>query len=46
MTKTAAMPIYGKKAFKHLLIQNPKADEFDPYLVASGTQALYSLFKR
>ena len=27
MTKMAAMPIYGKKPFKNLLLQNKKADD-------------------
>ena len=45
MTKMAAMPIYGKKPFKNLLLQNQRADFHETWYVASGTPAHHSLFK-
>ena len=45
MTKMAAMPIYGKKNFKHLLLQNRGADFHETWYVASGTPAQCSLYK-
>ena len=44
MTKMAAMPIYGK-TLKNLLLQNQKSYDFETWHVASGTQALQSLYK-
>ena len=44
MTKMAAMPIYGKN-LKNLLFQNQKAYDLETWHVASGTQALQSLYK-
>ena len=44
MTKTAAMPIYGKN-LKNLLLQNQKNYDLETWHVASGTQALQSLYK-
>ena len=44
MTKMAAMPIYGK-TLKNLLLQNQKAYDLETLHVASGTQALQSLYK-
>ena len=43
MTKMAAMPIYGKN-LKNLL-QNQKSYDLETWHVASGTQALQSLYK-
>ena len=43
MTKMAAMPIYGKN-LKNLL-QNQKSYDLETLDVASGTQALQSLYK-
>ena len=45
MTKMAAMPIYGKKPFKNLLLQNRRADFHETRYVASGTPAHHSLYK-
>ena len=45
MTKVAAMPIYGKN-LKNLLLQNQKSYDLGTWHVASGTQALQSLYKR
>ena len=45
MTKMAARPIYGKKPFKNLLLQNRLADFHETWFVASGTPAHHSLFK-
>ena len=46
MTKTAAMPIYGKKPFKkNLLLYYQKADDFGTWYVALGVLGLPSLFK-
>ena len=45
MTKMAAMPIYGKKPFKNLLLQNWQADFHETWYIASGTPAHHSLFK-
>ena len=44
MTKMAAMPIYGKN-LKNLLLQNHKSYDLETWHVASGTQALQSLYK-
>ena len=44
MTKMAAMPIYGKN-LKNLLFQNQKSYDLETWHVASGTQALHSLYK-
>ena len=44
MTKMAAMPINGKKTFKHLL-QNQQADLKETWYVASGSPAHHSLIK-
>ena len=44
MTKMAAMPIYGKN-LKNLLLQSQKSYDFETWHVASGTQALQSLYK-
>ena len=43
MTKMAAMPIYGK-TLKNLL-QNQKSYDLETWHVASGIQALQSLYK-
>ena len=45
MTKMAAMPIYMAKTLKNLLLQNQKSYDFETWHVASGTQALHSLYK-
>ena len=45
MTKMAAMPIYGKKPFKNLLLQNRRADFHETWYVASGTPAHHNLYK-
>ena len=45
MTKMAAMPIYGK-TLKNLLLQNQKSYDLETWHVASGTQALQSLYKQ
>ena len=45
MTKMAAMPIYGKKNFKNLLLQNQKANDLGTWYVAFGMWGLPSLFK-
>ena len=45
MTKMAATPIYGKKTFKNLLLQNQKADDLETWYVALGMWGLLSLFK-
>ena len=39
MTKMVAMPIYGKKNFKNLLLRNQRADFHETWYVASGTPA-------
>ena len=44
MTKMAAMPIYGKN-LQNLLLQNQKSYDLETWHVASGTQALQSLYK-
>ena len=44
MTKMAAIPIYCK-SLKNLLLQNQKFYDLDTWHVASGTQALHSLYK-
>ena len=44
-TKMAAMPIYGKKTFENLLLQNQKDDDLGTWYVASGMLGLSSLFK-
>ena len=45
ITKMADMPIYGKKAFKKLLLQNLKADDLGTRYVTFGMYGLPSLFK-
>ena len=45
MTKMAAMPIYGVKTLKNLLLRNQKADDLETWYAASGAQVLPSLFK-
>ena len=45
MAKMAATPIYGKKTFKNLLLQNQKADDLRTSYVALGMWGLPSLFK-
>ena len=45
MTKMAAMPIYGKKPFKNLHLQNQKADDLGTWYEASGMWGLPSLCK-
>ena len=45
MTKMAATPIYGIKTFEDLLLQNRKSYDLETWHVASGTQALQSLYK-
>ena len=45
MTKMAAMPIYGKKPFKNLLLQNQKASDLETWYVVLGMWGLPSLFK-
>ena len=45
MTKMADMPIYGKKPFKNLLLQNQKADDLETWYVTFGMRGLPSLFK-
>ena len=45
MTKMAATPIYGKKPFKNLLLQNQTADDLGTWYVAFGLWGLQSLFK-
>ena len=44
MAKMAAMSIYGKN-LKNLLLQNQKSYDLEAWHVASGTQALQSLYK-
>ena len=44
MTEMAAMSIYSK-TFKNLLLQNHKSYDLETWHVASGTQALQSLYK-
>ena len=44
LTKMAAMPIYMVKILKNLL-QNQKSYDLETWHVASGTQALQSLYK-
>ena len=39
------MPIYGKKPFKNLLLQNRRTDFHETWYVALGTPAHHSLFK-
>ena len=39
MTKMTATPIYGKKTFKNLLLQNQKADDLGIWYVAFGMGA-------
>ena len=43
MTKMAAMPIYSKN-LKNLLLQNQKSYDLETLHVASGAQALQSLY--
>ena len=45
MTKMAATPIYGKKPFKNLLLQNRWADFHENWYVALGTPAHHKLCK-
>ena len=45
MTKMATKPIYGKKPFKNLLLQNRQADSHETWYVALGTPAHHSLLK-
>ena len=45
MTKIAAIPIYGKKNFKNLLLQNQEVDDLGTWYVASEMWGLLSLFK-
>ena len=45
MTKMAATPVYGKKPFKNLLLQNQEANDLGTWYVASGLLGLPSLFK-
>ena len=45
MTKMAAMPIYGKKTFKILLLQNHWTDFNQAWHEASGTRVLQSIYK-
>ena len=40
MTKTAAMPIYGNKLKKNLLLRNQKADNLETWYAAFGAQVL------
>ena len=44
MTKMAAMPIYGK-SLENLLLQNQKSYDLETWHIASGTQALQSVYK-
>ena len=44
MTKMAARPIYGK-TLKNLLLKNQKSYDLETWHVASGAQALQSLYK-
>ena len=44
ITKMAARPIYGKN-LKNILLQNQKSYDLETWHVASGTQALQSLYK-
>ena len=39
------MPIYGKKNFKNLLLQNRRANFHETWYVALGTPAYHKLFK-
>ena len=41
----AAMPIYVKKTFKNLLLQNLQADFHEAWYVGMGTPADHSLYK-
>ena len=45
MTKMAGTPIYGKKTFKNILLQNQKADDLGTWYVTFGMWGLPSLFK-
>ena len=47
MAKMAAMPIYVKKknTFENLLLQNQKYYDLETWHVASGIQALQSIYK-
>ena len=45
LTKMAAMPIYDRKPFKNLLLQNQRASDLVAWYVALGTGAHYRLFK-
>ena len=45
MTKMAATPIYGKKPFKNLLLQNQMASDLETWYVALGMYGLPTLFK-
>ena len=43
MPKMADMPIYGKKPFKNLILQNQIVDDLRIWYVASGMWGLPSL---
>ena len=45
LNKMAAMPIYGKKNLKNLLLQNQESFGADSWYIASWTQDLPGLFK-
>ena len=45
MTKMAAMPIYGKKPFKNLLLWNGLTDFKETWHEALMTQALQCVYK-
>ena len=45
MTKMAAMPIYGKKTFKILLLLNQWTDFNKTWHGASGTEVLQCVYK-
>ena len=45
MIKMAAMPIYGKKPFKNLLLLNQWTDFNETWHEASGTEVLQCVYK-
>ena len=45
VTKMATTPIYGKKNFKNLLLQNQRSDFHENWYVALGTPAHHKLCK-
>ena len=45
LTKMADMPLFGKKPFKNLLLQNQKADDLGIWYVTFLMLGLPSLFK-